>query len=247
MLQKPYRDIETYLKDNKQTPKEFNLKTPDHNTIWRTITYLPESYLKELNQHIATFLKKENDCIAVDATGFSTETYGCMRNRKPGTQKAKHHNWLKLHAAVTSVLKAIPSMEVTDANIHDSQKFESLLDSLPLVNIETVTADAAYLSRWNCDLVDAIGAKPYINLKKNVVMLRSKGSKAWFDMVLNYKMNPEAWKKVYHRRSSAESAFSAIKRKFGHKLLSMRKEYQRKELMSKVVAYNLNILAKRRN
>ena len=136
-------------------------------------------------------------------------------------------------------------MEVTDANVHDSLEFESLLSSLPLDNIEAVTADSAYLSRKNCDLAEAIGAKPYINLKKNS-LLRAHGSKAWFDMVLSYKSNPEAWKRIYHRRSSAETAFSAIKRKFGYKLLSIRKEHQRKELMSKVVAYNLNILAKRR-
>jgi hypothetical protein len=60
-LRKNYRDTEVYLSDNKQTFKEFNLKVPDHNTIWRTMTYLPESYLKELNQNIALFLKNEND------------------------------------------------------------------------------------------------------------------------------------------------------------------------------------------
>ena len=60
-LQKPYRDTEIYLNDNKQTLSEFNLKVPDHNTIWRTMTYLPESYLKELNQQVTTLLKKGND------------------------------------------------------------------------------------------------------------------------------------------------------------------------------------------
>ena len=137
-------------------------------------------------------------------------------------------------------------MEVTDGNVHDSLEFESLLDSLPLADIEAVTADSAYLSRRNCDLTEAIGAKPYINLKKNVGRLRAGGSKAWFDMVLTYKEHPKAWKRVYRRRSSAETAFSAIKRKFGHKLSSTRKDHQRKELMVKVIAYNLNILAKRR-
>jgi transposase len=137
-------------------------------------------------------------------------------------------------------------MEVTDANVHDSLEFKSLLDSLPLVNIEAVTADAAYLSRVNCDLVEAIGAKPYINLKKNVTMLRAKGSRAWFNMVLYYQRHPEAFKKVYHRRSVAETAFSAIKRKFGHQLSSTRRDNQRKELMTRVVAYNLIILTKRR-
>ena len=117
---------------------------------------------------------------------------------------------------------------------------------MPLDDVEAVTADSAYLSRRNCDLTAAIGAKPYINLRKNVGRLRAGSSKAWFDMVLSYKKKPKAWKRIYHRRSSAETAFSAIKRKFGYKLSSTKKEYQRKELMTKVVAYKLNILAKRR-
>jgi transposase len=100
-------------------------------------------------------------------------------------------------------------------------EFKSLLDCLSLDDVEAVTADSAYLSRRNCDLVEAIGAKPYINLKKNIRVLRAKGSKAWFDMVYSYRKNPEAWRKVYHHRSSAETAFSSIKRKFGNQLSSI--------------------------
>ena len=60
-LKKGYRDTEVYLSDNRQALKGFNLKVPDHNTIWRTLTLLPESYLKELNQKVASFLKKEKN------------------------------------------------------------------------------------------------------------------------------------------------------------------------------------------
>jgi hypothetical protein len=59
-LNKSYRDVEVYLNDNKQTLAEFGLTIPDHNTIWRTMTYLPETYLKELNQQVVLNLKKGN-------------------------------------------------------------------------------------------------------------------------------------------------------------------------------------------
>jgi hypothetical protein len=59
-LNKGYRDTEAYLNDNKETLARFNLQVPDHNTIWRTMTFLPESYLKELNQKVAVNLKKGN-------------------------------------------------------------------------------------------------------------------------------------------------------------------------------------------
>ena len=152
--------------------------------------------------------------------------------------------WLKLHAAVTCVLKAIPSMEVTDGEVQDSSQLGALLDSLPLDDVEAVTADAGYLSRHNCDLIEAKGAKPYIKLKKNIKVIRAWGSRAWVNMILEWRRDPEAWNRKYHMRSSAESAFSAIKRKFGHRLASIRKDMQRKELMTKVLAYNINILCK---
>jgi hypothetical protein len=48
------------LNDNKENLAQFSLKVPDHNTIWRTMTFLPEGYLKELNQKVALNLKKGN-------------------------------------------------------------------------------------------------------------------------------------------------------------------------------------------
>lgn len=55
-----YRDTEAYLYDNKETLSKFRLQVPDHNVIWRTMTLLPESYLKDLNHQVGTSLKKGN-------------------------------------------------------------------------------------------------------------------------------------------------------------------------------------------
>jgi len=135
-------------------------------------------------------------------------------------------------------------MEVTSGEVSDSTQLGALLDSLPLDDIEAVTADAGYLSRRNCDLIESKGAKPYIKIKKNIKVIRAFGSKAWVDMIVEWRRDPKAWNQKYHMRSSAECAFSAIKRRFGHRLASIRRDLQRKELMMKVLAYNLNILAK---
>ena len=177
----------------------------------------------------------------MDATGFSTKSY--VKWCDPRPDRTKRRDWLKLHAAVTRILKVVPSMEVTDGEASDSPQLRKLLRALPLDDVETVAADSAYLSRRNCDLIEAIGAKPYIKLKRNSTA-RSHGSTAWRNMVLNWRENPEAWNKRYHVRSSAETAFSVIKRRFGYRLSSIRRDLQRKELMTKVIAYNLNILAR---
>src|SRR5208283_2956628 len=119
---------------------------------------------------------------------------------------------------------------------HDSSQLGALLDALPLDDVEAVIADAGYLSRHNCDLIEAKGAKPYIKIKKNIQVVRAWGSRAWVNMILEWRADPKAWSKKYNVRSSAECAFSAIKRRFGHRLASIRKDLQRKELMTKGLA-----------
>lgn len=59
-LGRSYRDVEVYLHDNRETLARFNLKVPDHNTIWRTMTLLLEAYLKELNREVSRLLKGGN-------------------------------------------------------------------------------------------------------------------------------------------------------------------------------------------
>ena len=170
----------------------------------------PRIVLQRLELSVRFIVKKGESQVTIDATGFSAKTYARWFDplRRSGSRK----EWLKLHAAVTCVLKAIPSMEVTSGEVHDSTQLAGLLDSLPLDDIEAVSADAGYLSRRNCDLIEAKGAKPYIKIKKNIKVIRSFGSRAWVNMILDWRRDPKAWNKTYNMRSSAECAFSAIKR-----------------------------------
>ncbi len=50
--------MEVYLHDNRGALAGFDLKVPDHNTIWRTMTLLPEAYLRELNREVGRLLKR---------------------------------------------------------------------------------------------------------------------------------------------------------------------------------------------
>ena len=59
-LGRSYRDTEAYLYDNRETLVRFHLLVPDHNVIWRTMTLLPETYLKDLNHQVGQSLKKGN-------------------------------------------------------------------------------------------------------------------------------------------------------------------------------------------
>lgn len=81
------------------------------------------------------------------------------------------------------------------------------MDSLSLDDVEPVTVDAGYLSRRNCDSIEAKGAKPYIRIKKNIRAICAFGAKAWVDMILEWRADLKAWNRKYHLGSSAEYAF----------------------------------------
>ena len=52
-------------------------------------------------------------------------------------------------------------------------------------------------------------------------------------------LNREEYDRHYHKRSNVESAFSAIKRKFGADLRSKTDRAMKNEALAKIVAYNI--------
>jgi transposase len=100
-------------------------------------------------------------------------------------------------------------------------------------------ADSAYLSRRNCNLIAKKGRVPYIKPKKNS-RVKAKGSQAWRSMIKLFKEDEDAFKKRYHRRSLVESVYSVLKTVFGNHLSSRRRKIQRRELMCRILAYNID-------
>jgi len=144
---------------------------------------------------------------------------------------------------VGTVYKAIPSMEVTTGQVGDTTQLETLLESLD--DIESVSGDSGYLSHRNCMLIEAKGATPYLKPRRHSPT-KIIGPPAWKHMIQFYRKNPKKWMKHYHKRSMAETAFSAIKRTLGHNLTSIRRDFQKLELMIKVIVYNITVLIKSR-
>ncbi len=139
----------------------------------------------------------------------------------------------------------ILSFKITPGNMSDAKQVPYLMRLIYF--LASVCADKAYLSiylsRKVCDIITKHGAFPYIALKDNV-KVSSKGSKAWRDMVLLFRKNKKLFLKMYHRRSLAESVVSSVKRRFDHRLASVRRSNQKRELMLKVITYNLSIVAR---
>jgi len=59
-------------------------------------------------------------------------------------------------------------------------------------------------------------------------------------MIKLYREDKNAFEKHYHQRSLVESVYSALKTVFGNHLSSRRRKAQRRELMCRVIAYNID-------
>jgi len=136
----------------------------------------------------------------------------------------------------------ILSFKVTSAFKADGRQVRELLHLI--YHLTRICADKAYLSRKVCDFIVKHHAKPYIPLKKSILKIRGKGSRAWKEMILLYRRGKKIFLKRYHRRSLAETAISTVKRRFDHTLTSTKRKTQKNELRLKVITYNLTIIAR---
>jgi len=155
---------------------------------------------------------------------------------------------VKLHAAIEMNWRAIVSFHFTRTYVHEVNYLEPLLESL--WDIGNVLADSGYLSRENCRVIYRKGGTPYIRPKKNTTGKSWQGKRHVYwdpftEMIEQYQKNPNEWMKVYHQRSNIEAVFSALKRKLGGYVSSIKRNIQHVEIALKIIVYNLMILARK--
>jgi transposase len=178
---------------------------------------------------------------ATDSSGLGTSTFSRWFDHKYGEDKAIQR-WIKVHATVGTVTKVVAVAEVTQSTEADSPFFKPLVRSLKEAGFDPkeISADKAYLAHTNLAVVEEIGATPFIPFKVNS---RSTGSDAWERMWHHAHAYPDEWLRCYHKRSSVESCFGAMKQRFGGSLRSKLLRAQLNEALLKVVCWNLHVLA----
>lgn len=136
----------------------------------------------------------------------------------------------------------VTAVIITDGNGGDSPQFSPLIkQTAEGFTINEVTADLAYSSKKNLELVGSVGGIPYIPFKKNVTG-KKRGSAMWAKMYHYFQLNRDEFQEHYHKRSNIESTNAAIKRKFGETLKSKNIVAQENELLCKIIAYNLTVV-----
>ena len=177
---------------------------------------------------------------SVDSTGFRTTTFSAYNGVKHGQKK--EHQWVKAHLCAGVKTNIVAAVSITDSNGGDSPQFGPLVKKTSEgFTINEVSADMAYSSRLNLQLVVNAGGKAYIPFKKNATG-RAAGSALWKKMYHYFQLNRDEFMEHYHKRSNIEATNAAIKRKFGETLKSKNPIAQVNELLAKIIAYNLTVV-----
>jgi transposase len=129
---------------------------------------------------------------------------------------------------------------VTDSRGADSPQFAGLVKATGRNFVmNEVSADKAYLSSDNLQVVADHDAQPYIMFKANSTSRQPHHSAIWNRMFHWYSFNQKRFMESYHKRSNVETTFSMIKAKFGDRLRSKTRTAQINEALCKVLAHNL--------
>ena len=171
-------------------------RMPDHTTLVKFAKQIKASLLDSLLNI------KQAEIVAVDSTGFETESksyyYWKVFGRKKGV---KARRWDKLSIAIDTDKQLILSQRIRRGPRNDNIDFRRLLKKL---KIKYVVADKGYDSKTNRRYALQKKAYPHIPYKKfSGVGYERAGVPLKFD------------EKIYHQRSKVETVFSVIKRKYG--------------------------------
>ena len=219
------------------------MKAPSYNVINISLNSSEITpILNNLLEITALPLRSVESQFAIDSTGFRTTKFGeyCKNKYEP----KKSHHWLKAHISVGTKTNVITAVEITDENGADCPKFLPLMERNYAngFSVQEVSADKAYSSRDNLELVGKHNGVAYIPFKSNAVGNPKGKSRLWRNMFYYFQMNQESFLEHYHKRSNIESTNMAIKTKLGDCLKNKNFVSQKNELLCKLIAYNITVL-----
>jgi len=197
--------------------------------------------LKRLIKISSTPLIPVEKNFGVDSSGFSTSRFARWFDNKYGRER-KYRVWLKAHLISGVKTNIVTGVEITEGEVHDSPQLPSLVEQTAKnFEVREVICDRAYNSRKNLELIEDVGAVPYIPFKKNVRGKRA-GSGIWKKMFHFFMYKHEEFMQHYHKRSNSETIFHMIKTKFKDNLRSKDKTAQINELLLKVLCHNICVV-----
>lgn len=213
----------------------------DPNTLFRvmedpTLTPVLVRLIMEASAPLAGIERLAGGQYAQDSTGFPTVSYERWFDEKHGKLRSQH-TWVKLHLMVGTVTHVVTGVKVSGEG--DCPVLpETLAQTRVYHRVQEVSADKAYLAKYNLAAIAEGGAEPYIPFKTGSLGMESS-SAHWRKMWCLFQLKAEEFQHSYHRRSNVESAIGSIKAKCGGVVRSKTAAAQCNEVLCKVLLHNL--------
>jgi len=231
----PYRQMQGFAE---KLSVFIPLRAADYTTLFKRIA-------QEDLPFDAMLLDREDRIIAVDSTGFRVTNRGEWINRVGKTGRPRR-GWLRVHVAVDVETKEVLGLEVTKETVMDHQCFPSLIEqSLRHGTVKRVLGDGGYDGRNEFSLLEDLGIEPGIKTRENASTSPSRARRQSYlraeEVRYRQKHGYQSWrdKTGYGKRWNVESVFSALKRIFGETLVAHSWQGLKREIQTRMAAYNL--------
>ena len=174
--------------------------------------------------------------VVVDSTGVKVYGEGEWKVRQHGVSKRR--TWRKIHLAVDASVNDIVAVEVTTANVGDSEVFEGLMEQID-DPIEQVSGDGAYDTQGVHAAIMAREANATIPPREGAIRWGNAHPRDRIVEAIDTQ-GRATWKTTsgYHRRSLAETMMYRFKQ-LGDRLFSRTFERQVVEVHVRVAILNV--------
>jgi hypothetical protein len=238
-LNEDYRDIVELVELMDKVQTKLGLKqVPHFTTLHKFVTRIKTILLNRLlHQTIKLFYSRGEriEVTAVDSTGFTSghcSYYYSLRTDK------KRHSFLKTSIAVDASNLVIIGVKVSGRPVHDTKHAVTLLKQCHKTRkSEFYVMDKAYdsedIHKLIRDELGSIAIIPVKDRKRKIIKGRYRRL-----MIENFDVA------LHRKRSMSETSNSVLKRKYGEEIRARIYRNQVKEIILKVVVYNLDRFVK---
>jgi len=235
---------------------------PDYTRIYRRIRQLDLDVIRKINREV-TKAKTKNRVVEIllDATGVQINGKYVWEDKK--TRKVRKRDWKKINISVDVETKQILGIKILNKNESEgSHKNALALVDDVFANIDDTSeidkayADGGYDSNKNFEMFDDLGVEPIIRIRKKsreiAKFMNNTDIKAAKRIkFFSKKRNREAlmqyyWKYFvelfrYGKRSGIEGIIRSFKRFFRENLFSRKDEMIEREIMTRVLIWNMMV------
>jgi hypothetical protein len=228
-----YRDLEEWLLATDQVRQALQLtRVPDHTTLYRTFAKLSQAQWQQLNDALLQHLQVNEVTVAVDTTGFRTDTASAYYQSRCGR---KRRSWHKGGFVVGTASQLIVGMRVGRGPGSDAPWLAPLRAQARRYVVRRGRSARFWL------LADAGFDGRDVEWTDVVPPIRRGGRlRAWSRVLRAEIVERVKASGLYGQRWKVETVISVIKRKFGDGVRSRRLRLARCEVLAKGVVYNLH-------